>query len=569
MVTIAGCRVYGPNKVLTLAGMPQLTPKLTLDITAGWTQKPDRKVTSINQQPWHKWPGAAVSGAYSHGIDSTFFGDVIVWPRTLDLGLVLSAKQVTIGVWNLTGWAQHMSKWQINGLDGVTVTNADGYPVWFPYNGYRDYQVTVNTAGQAVIAGSINFIFDNLAVGSSTTLSGSRLIVFGYNPNWRDPVKEKLEWLTDVMTMHNGKEQRLALRQQPRRSMQYLFTLENAGKIDSFQGLMFGWQQRVFCVPVWTDWQFLGSAVAAGGQVVTISTNLMDFAPSNMVLLWRDYLTWEVCEINTMTATQITFKKPTIGAWTTNDRIIPLRLGRVPKTFQLQRPTSTIAEVTLTFSFEVPTQVNYNRLGTSSFTQFNSLDVLLTPPNTTTDLTEDYNRDIETVDYDKGAWYSQCNDLAPVVVRPYRWLLKTRQEIMNLFAFLDSKRGKHVPFYMPTWSKDVELAQVTNATDTSLLIKNIGYTRYIKTQASRTSIIIFFCDPTITPIILTITGSAESANNNEVLSLSSQIGRAIQFNDVKAICWLNKCRFDQDEFEVTWHTDRIAEVQANIREIIQ
>jgi hypothetical protein len=515
------------------------------------------------------YPQTLFQGVYSPGIDQEFYGHIIVNPRALDLGLVLSAKLFTIGVWNLTGYDQRMLSWTISGLDGVTITNADGYPVRYGPMAYRAYQVTVGTTGAAQITGSIVFNFEGISAGSDTSITGSRLIVFSFEPNWREPVSENLEWLTDVLSSHNDREQRLMLRQDPRRAMKYLYTFESQNKVNFFQGLLWGWQQRVFVVPVWTDWQYLSQNVSIGATTINVSTSLRDFSASNLVLLWRDYLTWEIVEVNTLTSSQITLKKATIGAWTTKDRIIPIRLGRLSKTLSIARPTATLAEATLQFTYEVGEAVDANRLGTSSWLQFQGLDVLTVPPNVgDTELTEEYERDMDTVDQGKGSWAVYDHSDGPMVTRPYSVLCKTRQEIMNLLAFLETRKGKLMPFWMPTWSKDLEQVQDMGASDLNILVKNIGYTRYIKQHANR-SVVIFFPADNSTPIIKTITGSAESSNNTETISFDSSFGSIKKPADFKAISFLTYCRMDQDAFELVWHSDSIATMNFRVREVLK
>lgn len=41
--------------------------------------------------------------------------------------------------------------------------------------------------------------------------------VWPIEPNWNEPVKETLEWLTDIMTSPTGAEQRRCLRKYPRK----------------------------------------------------------------------------------------------------------------------------------------------------------------------------------------------------------------------------------------------------------------------------------------------------------------------------------------------------------------
>ena len=270
-----------------------------------------------------------------------------------------------------------------------------------------------------------------------------------------------------------------------------------------------------------------------------------------------------------MTSSQITLKKATIMAWTAQDRIIPVRLGRLSKNIQVSRPTATLAEATLSFAYEVGEAVDAARLGTSTWLQYSGVDVLTLPPNTADgDTDETYDRDFDTVDFAKGSWFISDHSDGPMVSRPYTWTLKTRQEIMNFLAFLEVRKGKAIPFWMPSWGKDIEITQDVGASDLNILIKNIGYTRYIKQHANR-SVLIFYPADGSTPIIRTITGSAESAGNQETLSLNTSFGTLKHPTDFRAISFLTYGRMDQDSFELTWYTDSIADVTFRVREVLQ
>ena len=61
----------------------------------------------------------------------------------------------------------------------------------------------------------------------------------------------------------------------------------------------------------------------------------------------------------------------------------------------------------------------------------------------------------------------------------------------------------------------------------------------------------------------------ESTNNTETLSLNTSFGVIRKPADFKAISFLTYCRFDQDAFELTWHSDSLVEVSTRIREVLQ
>ena len=514
------------------------------------------------------YPRYACAGGISEGVGRTFYGGVILTPTTLNLGLVLTAKYVTASLWNLTGYDQVLLNWQVVGLDNTTVTNADGYPVRYGPRGYREYLITVGASGSTQIAGCVTFHFEGMNA-LTTAITGTRLVVFGFQPNWREPVIESLEWLTDILESHNGTEQRLALRQFPRRAMRYLFTFETPNKVSMFEGYLFGWQAKVFALPVWTDWRPLAVNLPVGSTSVSTYTSFLDYGPGSMLILWRDYAHWEVVDVASFTASAITFKKPTTMPWRIGDRLAPVRLARLGKSIQVSRPTSSLAEATLSFFYEVPTAVAQNRIGTSTWPQYQGLDVLTQPPNATEDGEDAFECDMETVDVGKGPWavYGHTDCGVPVS-RSYRWLLKSRQEIANFLAFLEARRGRHVPFWMSSWSMDLELLQALGSADTTLLVKAIAYTQILKHHANRSDLVFYFQDGSA-PVFKHITGSVDPGNGTEVIALDSSFGRILAPTDFKAISFLTFGRLEGDSIEISWHSDSIAEVSFRVREVLK
>jgi hypothetical protein len=525
---------------------------------------PKKGAWSLHNQA--QMPRTVSQGTKHQGANQEFFGEMLVWPYTIDMGLVLSAKQYQVGVWNLTGYAQRLLAYSTAGLDGVAVSNPDGYPIAYLPTQYRSYQVDISSIGQASILGTINFTFQSLPT-LSVELTGTRLVVFAFEPNWREPPVENLEWLTDVMTAFNGREQRLQLRGNPRRSLKYLLTFETKNKISRFESMLWGWQSLVFAIPVWMDWIRPTAVIAIGATTISVSTVLRDFSATRLAIIWRDYRTWEIVEIQSLTSSQLTLVKATQQAWTTMDRIIPIRLGMAPNSLSIPRATGTIGEASVVFSLEPESAIDSNRLGTSSLTQYKTLDVLLTYPAGMDDLSDDYSRSVAVADYSKGVWNTAQVTDGPVVTRPYRWMLKTRQEIMDFIKFLDNHKGKLVPFWVPTWSQDIELVQDIGASDLGIVINSILYTQQIKTHPNRADIVMFPADGTA-PTLRGITTSSESVNNTEILTMDASLGVIRQISYFKGISFLTKCRFADDGFELIWHSDSIMEVSAKICEVL-
>lgn len=528
---------------------------------------------SADADSWQRFPSPSMielvlQGKYSPGMSQELLDHIVVWPGNLDLGLILSARFFTIDVWSTYKYDQTMSNWSIVGLNNLTVSNPDNYPVRYSQWQARTYLVSVESAGSAQLNGSITFNFVGIPAGSTVSIYGSRLTLFSFEPNWRNPVVENLEWLTDVLSSYNEKEQRIRLRHDPRRSMKYLYTFETQNKVNYVEGLMWGWQARVFAVPIWTDWQPIGVDLPPGTTTIPVNTVRRDFQSDKMALLWKNNRDWEVVDVDTVSTGSITIKTATSKAFKAIDRIIPLRLGRVSNNIEFSRPNSQVAEATITFSFEIGDAVGSNRLGTSVWLQHQGLDVLTLSPNTVDDQDDTFYRAFDSVDSSIGSWFVNTHANAPTVSRPYSWLLRTRDEIANVLAFLEVRKGKLTPFYIPTWSVDLELVQEVSASDPNIVVKNIGYTRYISTHNNRSKLIFFKRDGS-SPIIKNILGSSETSDAVETLTLDTSFGAIIRPADILGISFLTYVRMDTDLFELIWLTNSSATIQFRVKEIMQ
>jgi hypothetical protein len=491
------------------------------------------------------------------------WGEVVLFPQTLALGLFVSNQVWTLHLWNTTGRSQTLTGITETGLDGVVLT-ADTPPSLYAPTEYREYTLTIAGTGTAEILGSIAFTFTSNA--QTLTLTGTRLVLWAFEPNWRDTPVERLEWATDILTSYDGTEQRLALRQRPRRASTWLYTFEDPAKNARFNGYLWGWSQRVFALPIWTDWQYLGADLAIGSTSIPITTTARDFSAGQYVCLWHDYETFETIEIATVAANAITLSRATLQAWDAQDRVIPCRMARLNAGQSIARANAGFAEASLTWTFEIPDASSTERNGASAPTQFDGLDVLLTMPDWSDGLTDQQDRSLAMIDFGLGGVRALDRSATQSIARPFKFKFKTRTEIVNFLAWLERRRGRHFPFWMPSWTRDFEQMADIGAADTALTVRNTGYTRMQFASDERTTLI-FWPATGAAPIIRTITGAAESGSALEILTLDASFGAIKKASDWRAIQFLTHCRLDQDAIELQWLNHEMAEVSLQIREV--
>lgn len=492
------------------------------------------------------------------------YGHLILFPSRLDLGNLLSSQVRSVEIWNSTLAAQTLASITAMGNDGVSFSGSPTPTTFGPLES-RFYTFTVATEGSPDL--DATFTFNFTPEQPTLVVTATRLVIWPFEIDWSTEPSEWLEWKTDVLRAYAGQEQRVMLRQDPRRRFTFSYLFQDANRNALLNALLWGWQQRIFAVPVAMDKGYLAADLALGSTVIPVSTSYLDYDADGLVLLWSSYQSLEACEIQSVASGAITLKKPTQNAWSKGTRVYPLRLARLGQKVDLTRPTGTIGLSSLDWWLEPGSAVGPNTSGTSSWPVYQGLEVLTQVPNRADDLVDAIERDWTEVDGETGFVEVDAHTSGPETGRVYFWLLNGRQAIADFKAWLDVRKGKVTPFWMPTWSQDFEQAQDLPALNANFVVKAMGYSRYYAQHPSRRDLA--FIPWVGTPSFRRITASAESAGNTETLTLDSTFPSIVKASDWKAICFLVQVRLDQDQIELVWHTDDKAIVALKLREPLQ
>jgi hypothetical protein len=285
---------------------------------------------------------------------SELFEKIIVTPREKKLGFVLSANLFTVDVWNtFRETLKAMVRIDIAGGGGTLIDNPFGVPLVFGAMQSRQFQAIVPQDGDAQILNTVVFVFTGID-GTDLVVTGTRITVFGPDPDWSDPIRERTEYLTEIMAAYNETEQRVQLRSKPRTVLTFrVLTLERKDTA-ALDALLWGWQARVFGVPFWPDAQPLLANVAIGDTVVQVATTYRKFEAGGLMMLWRDMHTHEALSIQNVGPSSVQLTAPTTNAWPADGRtyVVPVLSGRLPDQVQVRRANNSAAEAEPTFVCE-------------------------------------------------------------------------------------------------------------------------------------------------------------------------------------------------------------------------
>lgn len=388
--------------------------------------------------------------------------------------------------------------------------------------------------------------------------------VFPFRPNWRTPVVERLEWLTDVHEAKDLTESRIQLRAFPRRYLEYEL-LESGYDAARLDALLWGWQAKQFTLPVWTDPQKLTASLPAGSTSIAAETEGFDFYAGGKAVLWQSEQNYEAVDIDSIETdtagdTFLALAVATTESWPAGTRLFPARLSRLQLDLGVQHTTSTIVGSSLRFELD-----NTESTATADTTTYRGTEVNERRPNWLGGIEQNYSRKAVRHDYQLGA--VQVDDLAdlPIVKRTHRHLLDNRSEIADYRAWLHARAGRFNPFWQPQWQRDLVLVDPIGPTDDTITIKDLNSTASYNLDPGRQDIALRHRNGTW--YYRRVDSIAAGGEGEEVLTLDSALGISAAPEDFTVVTWLMLSRFEADAIELAWYTAGIAESAVEIRSV--
>lgn len=504
--------------------------------------------------------GYPAAGVMADGFGADWYHRVHVIPAEIDIGNLLSVQTRSAEVWNAHFTSQALSAITETATDGITESGIVAPTVFGPLLS-RQFDLQVDTAGPAVIDASYVFIFP--AESPALAVSGRRVVVFGHAPNWAEPVRERMNWLTDVLTTQSGIEQRIGLRGAPRRGIEYELVTLSRSETSRLENMLLGWQARLFAVPVWTDVQALAAPLAAGSLSIPCTTVDYEFAADGLALLWRANDEHEAVEVASVGASSLTLKLATLADWPAGTRLYPIRLGRLPARQGFTRLTGHHLAGRVAFAFVD----NPGFAAADSGDTYAGYRVYLGRTNWADPIETEAQRQLDVLDYETGApWVDDLSGLA-ALLKSWHWLLKSRAEIVALRGWLAARAGKLVPFWSISQAVDIAVLLPIGSSDTQITVENAGYARYVDGRADRRHLVV----ETLAGVryYRAITGATEVDAASENIGLDSALGVTLQPAEIASVRFLDLVRLDSDEVEIEWHTSEVAECSTMLRSLPQ
>lgn len=396
-------------------------------------------------------------------------------------------------------------------------------------------------------------------------------------------IVETIEYLTQIHTAWDGTEQRMALREYPRRSVSYRYAGMTTTESSRLRALCYSSQTTQLEWPLWhAAVKLPRSLYKDQAQIKLTSLDMWNYRDCHALMLWKnDELGGDCFDLNEITADgSIYFKRQVNDDWSAlGTMVVPIFWGVLKQEDNYGNITSNIADLNINVDVmpaitaaNLPAAVNeynYPRL-VFPFTQnaestYMDTELFLMPPAWVDDEDIGYMRNANRLDNNTGVFRYDLKSSAITTNKSLEYLPISMEEIQFMQRFFYRCKGQFKSFYAPTWTSDIELSADAEIGSTYLLTKFAMYYKYYGLNARRKLLLVFYVDGTIE--ILNIAGFSITDDGYGKVFLKIPLRRDLIRNQIAMISFLCKWRLASDKLIIDYETTDIANVTLEMKEV--
>lgn len=397
-----------------------------------------------------------------------------------------------------------------------------------------------------------NILFDFGAPGNDVQLllSGTRISLVALQ--YEAPVKETLAFLTDIIEALDGKEQRIALRKQPRQRFDVLYKLDGNDR-QRLQALLFDWQDQIWGLPLWHEQIHLSAAVSAGATLYPVrGADVVDLRVGGLAAVITSAGVFDVINIAAVTATQVTASDASVNSYAAGTALVPVRPVMLTRSVAGARALNNLETFRLNFEcIDNDTGAPTGSTTPGFWTTYNSR-VLFDDANVVDgdEMPEEFIRRVYKIDNSTGKVTLSSNWDIGKRGSQKGFVLRNRADIYTFRRLLLALRGRQKAFYIPTFIEDLT---VNANLSIGAALMDVDAHDYVRLVANRLPMKVFritFTDGT--SLIRSIQSSATVSGTVERLTLDTTWPANRNVSEISRVEFYELVRFDSDEITITY-----------------
>lgn len=380
--------------------------------------------------------------------------------------------------------------------------------------------------------------------------------VLPYSPDWGERVTERLEWLTDVLPARDGSEQRVRLRNGPRRSLEYDVILGGDAQRVLAENRLHAAQDRQVIVPDWLNQAWLTQAAAAAAT--TLQVDDARGLSAGMAALMVSGTDTAAVTVSAVAGNTATLSAGLAAAWPMGARVAPSLACTLMGATTLRYQADDVARATLELRCNAEAQIT----AASDAADYLGRPVLLPQTNWSEAPEGEYDMLVDELDNLVGRPRVEARNGMAGMQRNHRWLLESRGAVMSFRSWLAARAGRLTPFWHPSNHDDVRVVAAIASGATAITVERRGWAEMWAAGAAarygRSDLMIV--STAGTRWYRRITNAAVASATTETLTISAALGTELALGAVAMVSVMRLVRLASDAVEIVHHTDGVAEV---------
>jgi hypothetical protein len=371
------------------------------------------------------------------------------------------------------------------------------------------------------------------------------------------------EYRTEILVSRNGKEQRRALRQTPRKRIEYLSALCD-DNTRAFDRAMVTAQRMPLAIPERVRFVEFDDGLPPGFSALTIDPVPSWIFEGATLILDSGFRT-AFRTVDDITGTTVSFEETDVEAWPAPTRLSPSLTGYLDPSIPapLTSRTHNVVEASITFHVD-PGSEPIEDPGTAAAT-LAGREVFLVTPNRWAEIGNDRVQEAAAaVDFGFGR------------VRrffPINWSTRLFEAMYTacdfehadqIRAFFDRMKGRQHEFYMPTWQPDLVATGGFSSGGTSLIVEGSETDTVYSGSNIWNAIGVKKTDGSwLTRSVTAINPS----DDNSMLTVTPAWSETVPLDGIDFVSWLPVWRFASDAMTMSWPREDIAEIKLSMQMI--
>lgn len=558
----------GYNEFLPLNGLSSGAPSGS-NVTAGLRGLYDPEVViesgsrtlALPTDPsFHKTSGGAMVRAFF----DDYYNRIHVIPPFIDFGSVTLESPVPTRIWN-SYYRQGVTLTSIS-FDpqiGLAVTGLEPPAGFLPLQ-QRNYEVTALLEGPATFDSGVVWSFD-IPWSFTQSVRGLRARLWPFAPNWGGgDYTMEYAFKTEVITSRSGREQRIALRTTPRRTLSNKVLLRRE-QLVSFNDQMRQWQHLTYLMPELTRY-----AVSVGPMIV--DSNSMEFgvAPDWAVAERQVILDYqgnrEPRQIEGVIGSTVFFKTVSSTEWPAGTKMIFGLVGYMDTSLSAPRDTNYHAQLDLRFNV-TPLSDQYVEPPAAAVT-LGGREVFLTRPNWANRVGATIAHEVDEIDYDRGP----VTRFTPIYFSTEtRSLTFTGRGVADMEAIRDffyRMHGRQGEFLMPSWEYDFKPKIAADAVSANLRIAGLDFAKiYGTSTVYKSMFVLLTTGEVLLRKVVSVLPIIDGDGSDSFMTVEGAWGKTISVDTIVMCGWMPVWRFASDNLTINWLTDKIGQCQITVQSL--